>query len=73
MNPARKNVRQYVSESFEANVEPAGKAVENLPAEPARSSSPPGEPQETGHSGESTDIWMENVRKFIRDIDVKSL
>lgn len=75
MKSARDNVHSDGTKRLEVKVEPAGKAVEPLPAEPVPVSSNAGEHQKPVRKGpeEKAEVWMENIKEFIRNIDVKSL
>lgn len=75
MNQARNSLYKPESERIELNVEQSAKAVEPVGAEAVRTAPKAGEQQTTvkNRSGENDDAWMENIMRFIRNIDVKSL
>lgn len=61
---------------FELNVEAPEKPVEALGADHAQTMGQVGErPGETAQNqqDEKLDLWMKNIKEFIRNIDVKSL
>jgi hypothetical protein len=60
---------------FEANVEAPEKPAESFVFEQTQTAVKGGGTQETvrKQSDEKLDLWMENIKEFIRNIDVKSL
>jgi hypothetical protein len=61
---------------FEVNVEASEKPVEPLAVDQAHNRGPVGDrPQEATREkrDEKLDLWMKNIKEFIRNIDVKSL
>jgi hypothetical protein len=74
MNEVRNSLHRLESERIELNVD-APKTIEPVGAEPVRTALEAGEQQTTvkNRSREGDDVWMENIMRFIRNIDVKSL
>jgi hypothetical protein len=60
---------------FEVNVEGPEKPVESFGGEQTQTAVNVGETQEAvqKRSDEKLDLWMKNIKEFIRNIDVKSL
>ena len=60
---------------FEVNVEAPEKPAESFVVEQTQTAVNAGGTQETvqKQSDEKLDLWMENIKEFIRNIDVKSL
>lgn len=75
MNIARNSVYRRGTEGLAVSVEPAGKGVEPIADEPAQASVNAGEQHKPVQKrpDEKADAWMENIKEFIRNIDVKSL
>ncbi len=57
------------------NVEAPEKPAESFAVEQTQTAAKAGEPQEAvqKQSDEKLDLWMKNIKEFIRNIDVKSL
>jgi hypothetical protein len=60
---------------FEVNVEAPEKPAESFVVEQTQTAVKAGETQEAvqKQSDEKLDLWMKNIKEFIRNIDVKSL
>jgi hypothetical protein len=73
---SRKQIDNAGVRRLELNVDAAEKPVESLGVDQAQNRSPVGEtPQEAAREkrDEKLDLWMKNIKEFIRNIDVKSL
>ena len=75
MSGVRENVYNHGIKRLEAKVEHAGKAVEPFSGEPAHTMVGAGEQQKPAEKPPDgkVDALMENIKEFIRNIDVKSL
>lgn len=79
MNAEKRNSEQLNNSGarqFELSVEGPEKPVPALGVEQAQTGGRAGErPQEAAQKqqDEKLDLWMKNIREFIRNIDVKSL
>jgi hypothetical protein len=80
MNAAGRNserIDNSGARQFELNVEVSEKPVEALAADHAQTRGQVGgeQPRETAQKqqDEKLDLWMRNIKEFIRNIDVKSL
>lgn len=72
---ARNSACNHGTEGFAVGVEHAGKGVEPLGAEPGQVSVKAGEQHKPDQKrrDQKADAWMENIKEFIRNIDIKSL
>ncbi len=75
MNDVETNIGSQRVRPFDENVEVPGKPVESSAVEQSQTAVKTGEQQEAvqKQGDEKLDLWMENVKEFIRNIDVKSL
>ena len=60
---------------FEMNADGSGKPAESFGAEQTQTAVKAGETPEAvkGQPDEKLDLWMKNIKEFIRNLDVKSL
>lgn len=75
MNGARNSIDEQCTRQFEVNVETPEKPVESRGVDRTQTAVETGEQQEAvqRQQDEKLDLWMENIKQFIRNIDVKSL
>lgn len=79
MEVAGKNSEQIENSrarQFELNVDAPEKPVESLVVDQAQTRGAFGEPPQEAarqQQDEKLDLWMKNIKEFIRNIDVKSL
>jgi hypothetical protein len=75
MNDVGSSIDNQGTRPFAVNVEAPAKPVESFVVEQTQTAVKAGEPQEAAQKqgDEKLDLWMENIKEFIRNIDVKSL
>jgi len=75
MSYIENHIQRQGDRPFEVNVEKPEKPVGPFAAEQAQTPAKAGKSQEApqNHRDEKLDLWMENIKQFIRNIDVKSL